>query len=80
MVVRMCNADYKGTAREYISEELRMAFCYINELENVGTSQTFWDFGLLFSSCLENYETYGNSTDTFQLTQFKVMQFQTCAF
>jgi hypothetical protein len=54
MVVRMCNADYKGTARDYISEELRMAFRYINELENVGTAQIFGDFGLLFSSCLEN--------------------------
>jgi hypothetical protein len=80
MVVRMCNADYKGTAREHISEGLRMAFHYINELGNVGRAQIFWDFGLLFSSCLENYETYGNSTDIPRLTQFKFMQFQTYAF
>jgi hypothetical protein len=70
MVARMCNADYKGIATEHISEELRMACRYINELENVGTVQIFWDFGLLFFSCLENYETYGNSTDTPQLTHF----------
>jgi len=80
MVARMCNADYKGIATEHISEELRMACRYINELENVGTVQLFWDFGLLFFSCLENYETYGNSTDTPQLTQYKVMQLQTYAF
>jgi hypothetical protein len=45
MMARMCNADYKGTAREHISEELRMACRYINELENVGTVKLFWDFG-----------------------------------
>ena len=72
----MCNADYKSTAREHTSEELRMTCRSINELEYVGTVQLFWDFGLLFFSCLENYETYGNSTDTPKLAQFKVMQFQ----
>lgn len=39
----MCNADYKGATREHISEGLRMACRYINELENVGTAQIFWD-------------------------------------
>jgi hypothetical protein len=80
MVARICNADCKGTARDHTGEELRMACRYINELENIGAVQLFWDFGLPFFSCLENYETCGNSTDTPQLTQFKVMQFQTYAF
>jgi len=73
------NADYKGTACEHI-KDLRMTCRYINELEYVGTVQLFGTlvyYSLVVSKTMRLTRTVQTLP---QLTQFKVMQFQTYSF